>query len=115
MFTRTSTGKPAMKTEEKAIIHTLNVGGEDVTVSKFYGTTVDLTAHSVKIRTSRRMQLGSNVEVLLNMEGQKKTYHLSGVITGIEESRGADPGFLLHITLNHKKEGDTPLWKKLFH
>jgi hypothetical protein len=115
MFTRTGTGKPEMKTEEKAIIHTLNVGGEDVTVSKFYGTTVDLTAHSVKIRTSRRMQLGSNVEVLLNMEGQKKAYHLSGVITGIEESRGADPGFLLHITLNHKKEGDTPLWKKLFH
>jgi hypothetical protein len=103
-----------MKTEEKAIIHTLNVGGEDVTVSKFYGTTVDLTAHSVKIRTSRRMQLGSNVEVQLNMEGQRKPYHLSGVITGIEESR-ADHNFLLHITLNHKQEGDTSLWKKLFH
>jgi hypothetical protein len=115
MLTHPETSRPTMKTEEKAIIHTLNVGGEDVTVSKFYGTTVDLTAHSVKIRTSRRMQLGSNVEVLLNMQGQKKSYHLSGVITGIEESRGADPGFLLHITLNHKKEGDTPLWKKLFH
>jgi hypothetical protein len=115
MLTLPGSGGPAMKTEEKAIIHTLNVGGEDVTVSKFYGTTVDLTAHSVKIRTSRRMQLGSNVEVLLNMEGQKKSYHLSGVITGIEESRGGDPGFLLHITLNQKKEGDIPLWKKLFH
>ena len=115
MFTLPESDGPTMKTEEKAIIHTLNVGGEDVTVSKFYGTTVDLTAHSVKIRTSKRMQLGSNVEVLLNMEGQKKSYHLSGVITGIEESRGGDPGFLLHITLNHKKEGDIPLWKKLFH
>ena len=115
MFTHPGSGARVMKTEEKAVIHTLNVGGEDVTVSKFYGTTVDLTAHSVKIRTSRRMQLGSNVEVLLNMEGQRKAYHLSGVITGIEESRGGDPGFLLHITLNHKKEGDTPLWKKLFH
>jgi len=103
-----------MKSEEKAIIHTLNVGGEDVTVSKFYGTTVDLTAHSVKIRTSRRMQLGSNVEVQLNMEGQRKPYHLSGVITGIEDSR-SEHGFLLHITLNHKQEGDTSLWKKLFH
>jgi len=114
MFTRTGIDKPAMKTEEKAIIHTLNVGGEDVTVSKFYGTTVDLTANSVKIRTSRRMQLGSNVEVQLNMEGQRKPYHLSGVITGIEESR-ADHSYLLHITLNQKQEGDTSLWKKLFH
>jgi hypothetical protein len=114
MLTRPGISKPAMKTEDKAIIHTLNVGGEDVTVSKFYGTTVDLTAHSVKIRTSRRMHMGSNVEVLLNMEGQKKSYHLSGVITGIEGTRASD-GFLIHITLNPKQEGDTPLWKKLFH
>src|SRR5579885_1927763 len=109
MFTtRTGIGKSVMKTEEKAIIHTLNVGGEDVTVSKFYGTTVDLTANSVKIRTSQRMQLGSNVEVLLNLEGHRKSFHLSGVITGIEESR-VDRTFLLYITLNQKPEGDTSL------
>lgn len=115
MLTMPGSGKSEMKTEERAIIHTLNVGGEDVTVSKFYGTTVDLTAHSVKIRTSKRMQLGGNVEVMLNLESHKKAYHLSGVITGIEESRGKDPGYLIHISLNHKQEGDTPLWKKLFH
>ncbi len=114
MLTSPGPDKPAMKTEEKAIIHMLNVGGEDVTVSKFYGTTVDLTAHSVKIRTSKKMQLGGNVEVLLNLESHKKSYHLSGVITGIEGSRG-ESGYLVHITLNHKQEGDTPLWKKLFH
>ncbi|HEX7964124.1 MAG TPA: hypothetical protein VF651_00285 [Gammaproteobacteria bacterium] len=114
MLTDPGIVKHAMKTEEKAIIHTLNVGGEDVTVSKFYGTTVDFNAHSVKIRTSKKMQLGSNVEVLLNLEGHRKAYHLSGVITGIEESR-AEPGYLIHINLNPKKEGDTPLWKKLFH
>ena len=114
MLTSPGSNRPVMKTEEKAIIHMLNVGGEDVTVSKFYGTTVDLTAHSVKIRTSKRMQLGGNVEVLLNMEGQRKAYHLSGVITGIEESR-TDHSYLIHIALNHKQDGDTPLWKKLFH
>ena len=108
MLTIPGSGKSTMKTEERAIIHTLNVGGEDVTVSKFYGITVDLTAHSVKIRTSKRMQLGGNVEVLLNLESHKKSYHLSGVITGIEDSRGKDPGYLVHITLNHKQDGDTP-------
>ena len=114
MFPHSSDHKHPMKTEEKAIIHTLNIGGEDVTVSKFYGTTVDLSAHSVKIRTSRRLQLGSNVEVMLNVEGHRKAFHLSGVITGMESSKG-EPGFLVHITFNQKSDGDTPLWKKIFH
>ena len=55
------------------------------------------------------------MEVLLNMEGQRKPYHLSGVITGIEESRSRSRAILLHITLNQKQDGDTSLWKKLFH
>src|SRR5215469_12815058 len=94
---------PPMKTEEKAIIHTLNVGGQDVTISKFYGTTVDLSAHMVKIRTSKKMQLGGNVEVMLNVEGHRKPFHLSGVITGIERPQN-DAGFLIHISINHKPE-----------
>ena len=106
--------KTAMKTEEKAIIHTLNVGGHDVTVSKFYGTTVDLSAHSVKIRTSKKMQLGSNVEVMLNVEGHRKPFQLSGVITGIENPKN-DAGYLIHISINHRPEGDSPLWRKIFH
>ena len=53
MQPRLGTQTQPMKTEEKAIIHTLNVGGEDVTVSKFYGTTVDLTAHSVRSAPAR--------------------------------------------------------------
>src|SRR5579863_8017985 len=115
MLTRPATSKPAMKTEEKAIIHTLNVGGEAVTVSKFYGTTVDLSAHSVKIRTSRKMQLGSNVEVMLNVEGHRKPFHLSGVIAGIEHSK-IDGSYLLHITFNNQKaDNDTSLWKRIFH
>lgn len=114
MFPHTGPHKSAMKSEEKAIIHTLNVGGQEVTVSKFYGTTVDLTDHSVKIRTSRKMQLGSNVEVMLNIEGHRKAFHLSGVITGIESPKN-DAGFLVHISINQKPESDSSLWKKIFH
>jgi hypothetical protein len=106
--------KNAMKAEEKAIIHTLNVGGQDVTVSKFYGTTVDLSANSVKIRTSKKMQLGGNVEVMLNVEGHRKPFHLSGVITGIEHSK-RDSTYLVHISINQKQDGDSSLWKKIFH
>ena len=106
--------KSQMKSEEKAIIHTLNIGGQDVTVSKFYGTTVDLSAHMVKIRTNKKMQLGGNVEVMLNVEGHRKPFHLSGVITGIESPKN-DAGFLIHISINHKPEGDSSLWKKIFH
>ncbi len=103
-----------MKSEEKAIIHTLNVGGEDVTVSKFYGTTVDLTAHSVRIRASKKLPMGMNVEVLLHLEGHRKPFYLSGVITGLENSK-SDPGYLIHITINPKQDSDTSLWKKIFH
>jgi hypothetical protein len=106
--------KTTMKTEEKAIIHTLNVGGQDVTVSKFYGTTVDLSANSVKIRTSKKMHLGGNVEVMLNVEGHRKPFHLSGVITGIEHSK-QDSSYLVHISINQKQDGDSSLWKKIFH
>jgi hypothetical protein len=84
-----------MKEEEKAIIHTLNVDGEEVTVSKFYGTTVDLNAHSVKIRARKKLVMGSNVEVMLRLEGQHKPF--------------------FHITFNHKPDSDTSLWRKLFH
>lgn len=115
MQPRLGTHNRPMKTEEKAIIHTLNVGGEDVTVSKFYGTTVDLTAHSVKIRTSRRLQLGMNVEVLLHLEGHRKPFYLSGVINGMEDSK-SEPGYLIYITINNQKQdNDTSLWKKIFH
>src|SRR5215469_3986412 len=114
MFTNLGQQKTAMKSEEKAIIHTLNVGGQDVTISKFYGTTVDLSAHMVKIRTSKKMQLGGNVEVMLNVEGHRKPFHLSGVITGIERPKN-DAGFLIHISINQKPDGDSSLWKKIFH
>ena len=103
-----------MKSEEKAIIHTLNVGGEDVTVSKFYGTTVDLTANSVRIRASKKLPLGMNVEVLLHLEGHRKPFYLSGVITGLENSKN-DPSYLIHITINPKQDSDNSLWKKIFH
>jgi hypothetical protein len=114
MQPRLGSHQPPMKTEEKAIIHTLNVGGEDVTVSKFYGTTVDLTANSVKIRASRKLQLGVNVEVLLHLEGHRKPFYLSGVIAGIEASK-SDPSYLIHISINQKQDADSSLWKKIFH
>ncbi len=114
MQPRLGTQAHPMKTEEKAIIHTLNVGGEDVTVSKFYGTTVDLNAHSVKIRASKKLPLGMNVEVLLHVEGQRKPFYLSGVIKGLEESK-TDAGYLIHISINQKQDDDTSLWKKIFH
>lgn len=115
MFPRLNSPEREMKEEEKAIIHTLNVDGEEVTVSKFYGTTVDLNAHSVKIRARKKLVMGSNVEVMLRLEGQHKPFFLSGVITGMEAARGADAGFIIHITFNHKPDGDTSLWRKLFH
>ena len=114
MQPRVSAHPQTMKTEEKAIIHTLNVGGEDVTVSKFYGTTVDLNAHSVKIRARKKLPLGMNVEVLLHLEGHRKPFYLSGVTKGMEESKD-DTGFIIHIAINQKQDNDTSLWKKIFH
>ena len=115
MHTQPGLSQRSMKKEERAIIHTLNVGGEDVTVSKFYGTTVDMSERSLRIRARKKLLVGENVEILLHIEGQGKPFNLSGVITLIEESKEKPPSYLITVTLNQKTNQDTSLWRKIFH
>jgi hypothetical protein len=116
MFLEARTDKTDMRREERAIIHMLNVSGEEVTVSKFYGTTVAVTAGSVKLRTKTKFSLGANVEIILHVEGHRQAFNLSGVIFGVEEDRVEKKGYLVHIRLNQKNnDRDDVEWRRMFH
>jgi hypothetical protein len=116
MFLEARTDKTDMRREERAIIHMLNVSGEEVTVSKFYGTTVAVTAGSVKLRTKTKFHLGANVEIILHIEGHRHAFNLSGVIAGVEEDRLEKKGFLVYIRLNQKNnDKDDIQWRRMFH
>jgi hypothetical protein len=115
MFLHASSDKTDMRREERAIIHMLNVSGEEVTVSKFYGTTVAVTAGSVKLRTKTKFNPGANVEIILHIEGHRHAFNLSGVIAGVEENRVDKSGYLVNIRLNHKDDQDTAQWRRMFH
>ena len=115
MLLQANSDKTDMRREERAIIHMLNVSGEEVTVSKFYGTTVAVTAGGVKLRTKSKFHVGANVEIILHVEGHRHAFNLSGVISGVEDNRVDGSGYLVHVRLNQKEDKDSAQWRRMFH
>jgi len=103
---------PRLQRQERAVIRMLNISGEDVTVSKYYCMTVDISPSGLQILTKKSFPIGEQVEIVVNLEGQGASYNLSGITRWIAPSKG-EPGFVLGIELiNDKNIGN---WKKMFH
>jgi len=103
---------PRLRKEERAVIRQLNISGEDVTVSKYYCTTVDISPGGLQIQTKRAFPLGEQVEITINLEGQNGAFNLSGVTRWIAPSK-SEPGYVLGIELiNNNSIGN---WRKMFH
>jgi Tfp pilus assembly protein PilZ len=103
---------PRLRREERAVIRMLNISGEDVTVSKYYCTTVDISATGLQILTKKPFPIGEQVEIVINLEGQGNSYSLSGITRWIAPSKG-EPGFVLGIELINDK--NITNWKNIFH
>ncbi len=103
---------PRLRREERAVIRQLNISGEDVTVSKYYCTTVDISPGGLQIQTKKPFPLGEQVEITINLEGQNGAFNLSGVTRWIAPSKD-EPGYVLGIELinNNSMAG----WKRMFH
>ena len=103
---------PRLRREERAVIRQLNISGEDVTVSKYYCTTIDISPGGLQIQTKKPFPLGEQVEISINLEGQNGAFNLSGVTRWIAPSKG-EPGYVLGIELinNNGISG----WKRMFH
>jgi len=103
---------PRLRKEERAVIRQLNISGEDVTVSKYYCTTVDISPGGVQIQTKKAFPLGEQVEVTINLEGQNGAFNLSGVTRWIAPSK-SEPGYVLGIELINNNSMAN--WRRLFH
>jgi Tfp pilus assembly protein PilZ len=103
---------PRLRREERAVIRQLNISGEDVTVSKYYCTTVDISPGGLQIQTKKPFPLGEQVEITINLEGQNNAFNLSGVTRWIAPSKD-EPGYVLGIELinNNGMAG----WRRMFH
>jgi len=102
---------PRLRREERAVIRQLNISGEDVTVSKYYCTTVDISPGGVQIQTKRAFPLGEQVELTVNLEGHPSAFNLSGVTRWIAPSKG-EPGYVLGIELI--TDNNISNWRRLF-
>lgn len=102
---------PRLRREERAVIRQLNISGEDVTVSKYYCTTVDISPGGVQIQTKRAFPLGEQVEITINLEGNPTPFNLSGVTRWIAPSSG-EPGYVLGIELI--TDNNISNWRRLF-
>ena len=102
---------PRLRREERAVIRQLNISGEDVTVSKYYCTTVDISPGGVQIQTKRAFPLGEQVEITINLEGNPSPFNLSGVTRWIAPSSG-EPGYVLGIELI--TDNNISNWRRLF-
>ena len=102
---------PRLRREERAVIRQLNISGEDVTVSKYYCTTVDISPGGVQIQTKRAFPLGEQVEITINLEGHASPFNLSGVTRWIAPSKD-EPGYVLGIELI--TDNNISNWRRLF-
>ena len=103
---------PRLRREERAVIRQLNISGEDVTVSKYYCTTVDISPSGLQIQTKRAFPLGEQVEITVNLEGHPAAFNLSGVTRWIAPSKD-EPGYVLGIELI--TDNNISNWRRLFH
>src|SRR5215469_5390982 len=103
---------PRLRREERAVIRQLNISGEDVTVSKYYCTTVDISPGGLQIQTKKPFPLGEQVEITINLEGQNGAFNLSGVTRWIAPSK-SEPGYVLGIELINNNSMAN--WRRLFH
>lgn len=103
---------PRLRKEERAVIRMLNISGEDVTVSKYYCTTVDISPTGLQIRTRKVFPVGEQVEINLTLEGYETAFNLSGITRWISDSKD-EPGYVIGIELI--TNNSIANWRRLFH
>lgn len=103
---------PRLRREERAVIRTLAIDGEDVTVSKFYCTAVDISPNGLQIHTKKPFGMGEQVEIAINLQGRGPEHLLSGVTRWIAPSKD-EPGYLLGVELIDNRHAES--WRHQFH
>jgi Tfp pilus assembly protein PilZ len=103
---------PRLHKDERAIISTINICGDDDIALKHYGTIVDLSPSGVQILTQSQFAVGEQLEIAIKMEGQSEACSFSGVTRWVAPS--ADhAGCLMGIEVVNDNHGAR--WRHKFH
>lgn len=103
---------PQLHKDERAIISTLNVFGDDVTLQKHYGTVVDLSPTGLQILTQGQFAVGEQLEIAINMQGRSEACSFSGVARWVAASAD-DIGYLVGVEVLNDSHGTQ--WRHKFH
>jgi hypothetical protein len=103
---------PSLQMEERAIIRTWNLRGEDAMVSKHYATALDFTQRGLQIYANSPLPMGEVLEIDISLQGQAKPYTLKGVARTVSRSDDGT-GYLISVDLVTDRHQDN--WRRQFH
>jgi hypothetical protein len=103
---------PSLQMEERAIIRTWDLRGEDAMVSKHYATALDFTQQGLQIYANSPLPTGEVLEIDISLQGQAKPYTLKGVARTVSRSDDGT-GYLISVDLVTDRHQDN--WRRQFH
>ena len=103
---------PSLHMEERAIIRTLIVHGDEATVSKHYATALDLSSQGLQIYSITLFPVGEVLEIDIDLQGHGRAHTLKGVARSVTRSDDA-AGYVIDVDL--VADNNAATWRKQFH
>ena len=103
---------PSLQMEERAIIRTWDVRGEEAMVPKHYAMAMDFTQQGLQIYSSNPLPTGEVLDIDISLQGQAKPYTLKGVAREVTRSDDSS-GYLISVDLVADKHHEG--WRRQFH
>lgn len=103
---------PSLQMEERAIIRTWDLRGEEAMMSKHYAMAMDFTQQGLQIYSSNPLPTGEVMEIDISMQGQARPYTLKGVARTVSRSDDS-AGYVISVDLVIDKHHEG--WRRQFH
>src|SRR5579885_925948 len=103
---------PSLQMEERAIIRTWDMRGEEATMSKHYAMAMDFTQQGLQIYSSNPLPTGEVIDIDISLQGQSRPYTLKGVARTVCRSDDA-MGYIINVDLVTDKHHEN--WRRQFH
>ena len=98
--------------EERAIIRTWDIFGDETTALKYYGKVVDLSPTGLQLLTQQMPAVGEQLAIDISMEGRSEACSFSGVTRWVAPSAD-EVGYLVGIEVINDNHGAQ--WRHKFH
>jgi hypothetical protein len=109
---RTRRKTPSLQMEERAVIRTWDLRGEEAMVSKHYAMAMDFTQQGLQIYSSNPLPTGEVIDIDISLQGQSRPYTLKGVARTVSRSDDA-AGYVISVDIVSDKNAAS--WRRQFH